>query len=125
MKQSELKKVVKYTISDTVRVCELKAVRDLVKLVKADVARILDDTCAMLKEEGTNRHFYVWEYADADITFFDKFSAVVMVKAYGYGYDEKLHEYIIYSTVYDDLSMDNSALVSVDGTAYSIGQYSL
>ena len=125
MKQAELKKVVKYTISDTVRVCELKAVRDLVKLVKADVARILDDTCAMLKEEGTNRHFYVWEYADADITFFDKFSAVVMVKAYGYGYDEKLHEYIIYSTVYDDLSMASSALVSVDGTAYSIGQYSL
>jgi len=125
MKQAELKKVVKYTISDTVRVCELKAVRDLVKLVKADVARILDDTCAMLKEEGTNRHFYVWEYADADITFFDKFSAVVMVKAYGYGYDEKLHEYIIYSTVNDDLSIMNSALVSVDGTAYSIGQYSL
>ena len=125
MKQAELKKVVKYTISDTVRVCEVKAVRDLVKLVKADVARILDDTCAMLKEEGKNRHFYVWEYADADITFFDKFSAVVMVKAYGYGYDEKLHEYIIYSTVCDDLSMDNSALVSVDGTTYSIGQYSL
>ena len=123
MKQAELKKVVKYTISDTVRVCELKAVRDLVKLVKADVARILDDTCAMLKEEGTNRHFYVWEYADADITFFDKFSAVVMVKAYGYGYDEKLHEYIIYSTVNDDLSICNSVLVSVDGTAYSIGQY--
>ena len=121
MKQAELKKVVKYTISDTVRVCELKAVRDLVKLVKADVARILDDTCAMLKEEGENRHFYIREYADADITFFDKFSAVVMVKAYGYGYDEKLHEYIIYSTVYDDLSMANSALVSVDGTAYSIG----
>ena len=125
MKQAELKKVVKYTISDTVRVCELKAVRDLVKLVKADVARILDDTCAMLKEEGTNRHFYVWEYADADITFFDKFSAVVMVKAYGYGYDEKLHEYIIYSTVNDDLSICNSALVSVDGSTYSIGQYSL
>ena len=125
MKQAELKKVVKYTISDTVRVCELKAVRDLVKLVKADVARILDDTCAMLKEEGTNRHFYVWEYSDADITFYDKFSAVVMVKAYGYGYDEKLHEYIIYSTVNDDLSMSNGALVSVDGTAYNIGQYSL
>ena len=125
MKQAELKKVVKYTISDTVRVCELKAVRDLVKLVKADVARILDDTCAMLKEEGENRHFYIREYADADITFFDKFSAVVMVKAYGYGYDEKLHEYIIYSTVYDDLSMASSALVSVDGTTYSIGQYSL
>ena len=125
MKQAELKKVVKYTISDTVRVCELKAVRDLVKLVKSDVARILDDTCAMLKEEGTNRHFYIWEYADTDITFFDKFSAVVMVKAYGYGYDEKLHEYIIYSTVNDDLSIYNSALVSVDGTAYSIGQYSL
>ena len=122
MKQAELKKVVKYTISDTVRVCEVKAVRDLVKLVKSDVARILDDTCAMLKEEGTNRHFYVWEYADADITFFDKFSAVVMVKAYGYGYDEKLHEYIIYSTVYDDLSMATSALVSVDGVSYSTVQ---
>lgn len=125
MKQAELKKVVKYTISDTVRVCEVKAVRDLVKLVKADVARILDDTCAMLKEEGKNRHFYVWEYADADITFFDKFSAVVMVKAYGYGYDEKLHEYVIYSTVYDDLSMADNALVSVDDVSYSIGQYSL
>ena len=125
MKQAELKKVVKYTISDTVRVCEVKAVRELVKLVKADVARILDDTCAILKEEGTNRHFYVWEYADADITFFDKFGAVVTVKAYGYGYDEKLHEYIIYSTVNDDLSICNSALGSVDGTAYSIGQYSL
>ena len=125
MKQAELKKVVKYTISDTVRMSEVKAVRELVKLVKADVARILDDTCAMLKEESTNRHFYVWEYADADITFFDKFSAVVMVKAYGYGYDEKLHEYIIYSTVYDDLSIANSALVSVDGVSYSTGQYSL
>ena len=125
MKQAELKKVVKYTISDTVRVCEVKSVRELVKLVKSDVARILDDTCAMLKEEGANRHFYVWEYADTDITFYDKFSAVVMVKAYGYGYDEKLHEYIIYSTVNDDLSICNSALVSVDGTTYSIGQYSL
>ena len=122
MKKAELKKVVKYTISDTVRVCEMKAVRDLVKLVKSDVARILDDTCAMLKEEGTNRHFYVWEYSDADITFFDKFSAVVMVKAYGYGYDEKLHEYVIYSTVYDDLSMASSALVSVDGVSYSTAQ---
>ena len=125
MKQSELKKVVKYTISDTVSVGEMKAVREFVKLVKTDVERILGDTCGMLEEEGTNRHFYVWEYADADITFFDKFSAVVMVKAYGYGYDEKLHEYIIYSTVNDDLSICNSALVSVDGTAYSIGQYSL
>ena len=122
MKQSELKKVVKYTISDTVRVCELKAVRDLVKLVKSDVARILDDTCAMLKEEGINRHFYVWEYADAYITFFDKFSAVVTVKAYGYGYDEKLHEYIIHSTVYDDLSMSTTALVSVDGVSYIAAQ---
>ena len=125
MKQAELKKVVKYTIGDTVRVCELKAVRDLIKLVKSDVARILDDTCAMLKEEGENRRFYVWEYSDADITFYDSRSAVVMVKAYGYGYDEKLHEYIIYSTVNDDLSMSNGALVSVDGVTYSIGQYSL
>lgn len=124
MKQAELKKVVKYTISDTVRVCELKAVREFVKLVKTDVARILNDTCAMLTEESKNRHFYVWEYADTDITFYDKFSAVVMVKAYGYGYDEKLHEYVIYSTVNDDLSMSNGALVSVDGTTYSIGQYS-
>lgn len=125
MKQAELKKVVKYTISDTVRVCEVKAVREFVKLVKTDVERILNDTCAMLKEEGINRHFYVWEYADADITFYDYFSGVVMVKAYGYGYDEKLHEYIIYSTVNDDLSICNSALVSVDGVSYSIGQYSL
>ena len=46
-------------------------------------------------------------------------------RRYGYGYDEKLHEYIIYSTVNDDLSMSNGALVSVDGTSYSIGQYSL
>ena len=120
-----MKKVVKFEISDTVRVGELKAVREFIKLVKTDVARILDDTCAMLKEEGKNRHFYVWEYADADITFFDKFSAVVMVKAYGYGYDEKLHEYIIYSTVYDDLSMGSSAIVSVDGVSYSTAQYSL
>ena len=125
MKQTELKKVVKYTISDTVRVCKLKAVREFIKLVKTDVARILDDTCAMLKEEGTNRHFYVWEYADADITFYDHFSGVVTVKAYGYDNEEKLHQYIIYSTVNDDLSICNSALVSVDGTAYSIGQYSL
>ena len=122
MKQAELKKVVKYTISDTVSVGEMKAVREFVKLVKTDVERILGDTCAMLKEEGTNRHFYVWEYADADITFFDKFSAVVMIKAYGYGYDKKLHEYVIYSTVYDDLSMATSALVSVDGVSYSTAQ---
>ncbi len=126
MKQAELKKVVKYTISDIVRVCELKAVREFIKLVKSDITRVLNDTCAMLKEEGTNRHFYIWEYTDADVTFFDNFSGVVMVKAYGYGYDEKLHEYIIYSIVNDDLSIcNNSALVSVDGTAYSIGQYSL
>ena len=122
MKQAELKKVVKYIISDTVRVCELKAVRDLVKLVKSDVARILDDTCEMLEEEGINRRFYIREYADADITFYDKFSAVVMVKAYGYGYDEKLHEYVIYSTVYHDLSMASSALVSVDSVSYSTAQ---
>ena len=125
MKQAELKKVVKYTISDTVRVCELKAVRDLVKLVKADVARILDDTCAMLKEESINHHFYVWEYADADITFYDHFSGVVTVKAYGYDDEEKMHRYIIYSTVNDNLSIANSSLISVDDVAYSIGQYSL
>ena len=125
MKQAELKKVVKYTISDTVRVCEVKAVRDLVKLVKTDVTRILSETCAKLKEEGSNHHFYIWEYADADITFFDAFSGVVMVKAYGYDDEEKMHQYIIYSTVNDDLSIANSALVSVDGVAYSIGQYSL
>ena len=125
MKQAELKKVVKYTISDTVRVCEVKAVRDLVKLVKTDVTRILSETCAKLQEEGSNHHFYIWEYVDADITFYDKFSGVVTVKAYGYGNDEKLHEYIIYSTVNDDLSMSNAALVSIDGVAYSIGQYQL
>ena len=125
MKKAELKKVVKFEISDTVRVSELKAVREFIKLVKTDVARILDDTCAMLKEEGTNRHFYIWEYVDADVTFFDNFSGVVTIKAYGYGNDEKLHEYIIYSTVNDDLSMSNAALVSIDGVAYSIGQYSL
>ena len=122
MKQTELKKVVKYTISDTISVCEVKAVREFVKLVKTDVERILNDTCAMLKEEGINRHFYVWEYADADITFYDYFSGVVTVKAYGYGYDEKLHEYVIYSTVYDDLSMDTRVLVSVDGVSYSTAQ---
>ena len=120
MKQAELKKVVKFEISDTVSVGEVKAVREFIKLVKTDVARILDDTCAMLKEEGTNRHFYIWEYADADITFYDKFSAVVTVRAFGRDHDGKLHEYIIYSTVYDDLSMANSALVSVDGVSYSI-----
>ena len=125
MKKAELKKVVKYTISDTVRVCELKAVRDLVKLVKTDVTRILSETCAMLEEEGSNHHFYIWEYVDADITFYDKFSGVVTVKAYGYDNEEKMHQYIIYSTVNDDLSIANSALVSVDGVAYSIGQYSL
>ena len=79
----------------------------------------------MLKEESINRHFYVWEYADADITFYDHFSGVVTVKAYGYDNEEKLHQYIIYSTVNDDLSICNSALVSVDDVAYSIGQYSL
>ena len=125
MKKAELKKVVKFVVSDTVRVCEVKAVRDLVKLVKTDVARILNDTCAMLEEEGSNHHFYIWEYADADITFFDAFSGVVMVKAYGYDDEEKMHQYIIYSTVNDDLSIANSALVSVDGVSYSIGQYSL
>lgn len=125
MKQSELKKVVKFVVSDTVRVCELKAVREFAKLVKTDVARILNDTCAMLQEESKNRHFYVWKYVDTDITFYDKFGAVVMVKAYGCGYDDKLHEYVIYSTVNADLSMSNGAIVSVDGTTYSIGQYSL
>lgn len=125
MKRAELKKVVKYEISDTVRVGELKAVREFIKLVKTDVARILDDTCGMLEEEGINRRFYIWTYADADITFYDDYSAVVTVHAYGRDYDDKLHEYVIYSTVYDDLSIANSALVSVDGVSYSIGQYSL
>ena len=125
MKKAELKKVVKFVISDTTRVCELKAVREFIKHVKTDVTRILDDTCAMLEKEGSNHHFYIWEYADADITFFDSFSGVVMVKAYGYDDEEKMHQYIIYSTVNDDLSIANSALVSVDGVAYSIGQYSL
>ena len=123
MKQAELKKVVKFIVSDTVRACEVKAVRDLVKLVKADVARILDDTCAMLKEEGINRRFYVWEYADADITFYDNFSGIVTVIAYGYGdNDTALHKYVIYSTVRGDLSVSNSALVSIDGISYSIWQ---
>lgn len=125
MKKAELKKVVKFEISDTVRVCEVKAVREFVKLVKTDVERILNDTCEMLEEEGMNRRFYIREYADADITFYDHFSAVVTVRAYGRDCEDKLHEYVIYSTVYDDLSMANSALVSVDGVSYSIGQYSL
>ena len=122
MKQAELKKVVKYTISDTVRVCEVKAVREFIKLVKTDVERILGDTCGMLEDEGINRRFYIWEYADADITFYDKFSAVVTVQAYGRDSEDKLHEYVIYSTVYDDLSMATSALVSVDGVSYSTAQ---
>ena len=125
MKRAELKKVVKFEISDTVRVGELKAVREFIKLVKTDVVRILDDTCEMLEEEGINRRFYIWEYSDADITFYDDYSAVVTVQAYGRDYEDKLHEYVIYSTVYDDLSIANSALVSVDGVSYSIGQYSL
>ena len=122
MKQAELKKVVKFIVSDTVRVCELKSIREFIKLAKTDVSRILADTCDMLEEEGIKRNFYVGEYADADITFYDHFSGVVTVKAYGYGYDEKLHEYIIYSTVYDDLSMATGALVSVDGVSYSTVQ---
>ena len=120
MKKSELKKVVKLIVSDTARVCEVKSIREFIKLAKTDVARILNDTCAMLEEEGINRRFYIWEYADADITFYDHFSGIVTVKAYGYGDDDKLHEYVIYSTVRDDLSIANSALVSIDGTAYSI-----
>ena len=122
MKRAELKKVVKFEISDTVSVGELKAVREFIKLVKTDVAHILDDTCGMLDEEGINRRFYIWEYADADITFYDRFSAVVMVKTYGYDYENKLHEYVIYSTVYDDLSMCSTALVSIDGVSYSTAQ---
>ena len=125
MKQAELKKVVKFEISDTVRVGELKAVREFIKLAKTDVAHILDDTCGMLEEEGINRRFYIWEYADADITFYDDISAVVTVQAYGRDHEDKLHEYVIYSTMYYDLSIANSALVSVDGVSYSIGQYSL
>ena len=125
MKKAELKKVVKFEISDTVRVGELKAVREFIKLVKTDVARILDDTCEMLEEEGINRRFYIWEYSDADITFYDDISAVVTVQAYGRDHEDKLHEYVIYSTVNYDLSMYESALVSVDGVSYSIGQYSL
>ena len=125
MKKAELKKVVKLIVSDTARVCEVKSICEFINLVKTDVARILNDTCEMLEEEGINRRFYIWEYADADITFYDNFSGVVTVKAYGYGDDDKLHAYVIYSTVRDDLSICNSALVTVDGTAYSIGQYSL
>ena len=122
MKRAELKKVVKFEISDTVSVGELKAVREFIKLVKTDVARILDDTCGMLEEEGINRRFYIWEYSDADITFYDKFSCVITVQAYGHDSEDKLHEYVIYSTVYDDLSMATSALVSVDGVSYSTAQ---
>ena len=125
MKQAELKKVVKFVVSDTVCVYELKAVREFAKLVKSDIAHVLSVTCEMLKKEGINRRFYISEYVDADVTFYDKFGGVVMVKAYGYDYDEKLHEYIIYTTVNNDLSMRDTALVSVDGTEYCIGQYSL
>ena len=121
MKQSELKKVVKYTISDTARVCELKSIREFIKLAKTDVARILAGTCKMLEEEGIKRNFYVWEYADADITFYDHCSCVVTVIAYGYGDDDaELHKYAIYSTVRGDLSISNSALVSIDGISYCI-----
>lgn len=125
MKQAELKKVVKLVVSDTVCVYELKAVREFAKLVKSNVERVLNDTCAILKEEGVNRRFYISGYVDTDITFYDEFGAVVMVKAYGYDYDEKLHEYIIYTTVNRDLSVRDTALVSVDGKEYCIGQYSL
>ena len=125
MKQAELKKVVKTVISDTVCVYEMKAVREFAKLVKSDIVRVLSVTCEMLKKEGINRRFYISEYVDADVTFYDKFGAVVMVKTYGYDYDKKLHEYIIYTTVNRDLSMRDTALVSVDGTEYCIGQYSL
>lgn len=122
MKRAELKKVVKFEISDTARVCDLKGIREFIKLVKTDVARILDDTCGMLEEEGINRRFYIWEYADADITFYDSLSAVVTVQAYGRDYEDKLHEYVIYSTVCDDLSMYAAATVSVDGMSYSTAQ---
>lgn len=120
MRKAELKKVVKYTISDTVSVSEVKAVREFIKLVKTDVERILDDTCGMLEEEGRNRHFYLCGYSDAEITLYDALSAIVTVQAYGRDHEGKLHEYYIYSTVYDDLSMACNALVSVDGVSYSI-----
>ena len=125
MKQAELKKVVKFVVSDTVCVYEMKAVREFAKLVKSDIVRVLSVTCEMLKKEGINRRFYISEYVDSDVTFYDKFGGVVMVKTYGYDYDKKLHEYIIYTTVNNDLSMRDTALVSVDGTEYCIGQYSL
>lgn len=125
MKQAELKKVVKFVVSDTVCVYEMKAVREFAKLVKSDIVRVLSVTCEMLKKEGISRRFYISEYVDADVTFYDKFGGVVMVKTYGYDYDKKLHEYIIYTTVNNDLSMRDTALVSVDGTEYCIGQYSL
>ena len=125
MKQAELKKVVKFVVSDTVCVYEMKAVREFAKLVKSDIVRVLSVTCEMLKKEGINRRFYISEYVDADVTFYDEFGGVVMVKTYGYDYDKKLHEYIIYTTVNNDLSMRDTALVSVDGTEYCIGQYSL
>ena len=121
MKQAELKKIVKFIVSDTARVCELKSIREFIKLVKTDVARILADTCKMLEEEGIKRNFYVWEYADADITFYDNFNGIVTVIAYGYNdNDTALHKYAIYSTVRGDLSISNSALVSIDGISYSI-----
>ena len=121
MKQAELKKVVKFIVSDTARVCELKSIREFIKLAKTDIARILADTCKMLEDEGIKRNFYVWEYADADITFYDNFSGIVTVIAYGYGdNDTALHKYAIYSTVRGDLSISNSALVSIDGISYSI-----
>ena len=125
MKQAELKKVVKFVVSDTVCVYEMKAVREFAKLVKSDIVRVLSVTCEMLKKEGLHHRFYISEYVDADVTFYDKFGAVVMVKTYGHDYDKKLHEYIIYTTVNNDLSMRDTALVSVDGTEYCIGQYSL
>ena len=122
MKRVELKKIVKFEISDIASACELKGIRNLIKLFKTDIEHILDYICTMLEEEGLNHQFYIWEYVDADVTFYDRFSGLVTVKAYGYGDDGKMHVYVIYSTVNDDLSIEKSALVSIDGLSYSIGQ---
>ena len=125
MKQLELKNVVKFVISDIASACELKGIRNFIKLFKTDINHILDDTCTMLEEEGLKHQFYIWEYVDANVTFYDRFSGVITVKAYGYGDDGRMHVYVIYSTVNDDLSIEKHALVSIDGLSYSIDQYSL
>ena len=121
MKQAELKKVVKFIVSDTARVCELKSIREFIKLAKTDVDCILADTCKMLEREGIKRNFYISEYADAHITFYDNSSGIVTVIAYGHGdTDTAIHKYVIYASVRGDLSISNSALLSIDGISSSI-----